>query len=139
MTELPLRILVVQNSPTSGAGRLAEYLPDEDFTPASTLKLAVLVAAARALERGDLRLHQQVPAVSQWASEHGGSLFGFVGDEADQGWPTDGQSLPVGDILRFMVLAVCTRDFPDHPSAVAAIRALARGLLAMHEGGGNGH
>lgn len=83
---------------------LAEHLPQQTFTPASTLKLAVLIAAARALEAGELALDQPVPAVSRWSSLYDGSEFQFDGDEVDPDWPTDDRDLPLGEILERMIV-----------------------------------
>ena len=47
----------------------AERAPDVPFYAASTVKLAVLVAAARALESGELTLDQQVRSTDRFASQ----------------------------------------------------------------------
>lgn len=84
---------------------IAELHPDEVFTPASTLKLAVLVAVARALDSGALRLEQEVPVVRSWPSDYDGSPFDFSydADEIDQAWPAEGTQIAVGDILERMI------------------------------------
>lgn len=84
---------------------LSEYRADEVFTAASTLKLAVLVAAIRAVETGDLSIDRQVPAQSIWTSSYDGSPFGFADlGENDDGWPADGVLLTVGEILERMIV-----------------------------------
>lgn len=82
---------------------LAEDQPHEQFVPASTLKLAVLAAAARVLADGRLGLDQRIPAASTWPSHYDGSPFRFEGEEADPEWPTDQLSLPLRDILVRMI------------------------------------
>lgn len=83
---------------------LAEHMPEKTFTPASTLKLAVLAAAARGLAAGDLSLDQQVATTATWPSAYDGEPFGFNGEEVDPAWPTDGRSLPLGEILQRMIV-----------------------------------
>lgn len=84
---------------------LAERDPDEIFTPASTLKLAVLVAVARALEDGALRLDQEEPVVRSWPSDYDGTPFdfGYDPDEVDPAWPAAGSPISVGEILERMI------------------------------------
>lgn len=89
---------------TAGGEVLAEHRPEETFVPASTLKLAVLVAAVRALAEGGLRLDQKVPAVSSWPSRYDGAPFRFDGDEADPQWPTDDRPMELGLILERMIV-----------------------------------
>lgn len=83
---------------------LAENLPEKTFTPASTLKLAVLAAAARALADGSLSLDEQVATTATWPSAYDGEPFGFTGEEIDPTWPTDGRSLALGEILEKMIV-----------------------------------
>lgn len=82
---------------------ITEHRPQKTFTPASTLKLAVLVAAARMLQAGELTLDQPVTAARTWPSDHDGEPFGFDGEEVDSGWPTDERELPVAEILERMI------------------------------------
>ncbi|ROR73215.1 serine hydrolase [Bogoriella caseilytica] len=90
---------------TAEGAILAENHPDETFIPASTLKLAILVAVARALEGGALSLDHEVPVVSSWPSDFDGTPFDFSydADEVDNAWPAEGTPISVGDILERMI------------------------------------
>ncbi|NLS10791.1 serine hydrolase [Nesterenkonia sp. MY13] len=81
---------------------LSEYLPEKVFTPASTLKLAVLVAVARGVQAGRFSLEDQVLAADTWPSDHDGTPFGFHGEEKDPDWPA-GQQLSITDICHRMI------------------------------------
>lgn len=81
---------------------LAEYQPDRQFVPASTLKLAVLAAVAKELEAGGTTLAETMPAAHTWASKAGGE-FGFDDDEVDTGMPPEGTLMTVSQVLERMI------------------------------------
>lgn len=104
LTAVPGSVPVVAYRLVTADGTvLSEHLPERAFNPASTLKLAVLIAAARMLEAGELSLDQPVRAVSAWPSEHDGTEFRFEGAEVDPQWPTDDRHLPLQEVLERMI------------------------------------
>ncbi len=104
LTAVPGRKPVITYRLTDGDGRvLAQKDPDTSFVPASTLKLAVLVATARALEAGDLTLDQKLPAEHTWPSKADGQPFGFDPDEVDPGMPAEGTPMSVREVLDRMI------------------------------------
>src|SRR5690606_14750762 len=75
---------------------LAERLADEVFYAASTVKLAVLAAAARALESGAIGLDSSLVSTDTFTSlVPGAPTYQIVPDDIDEGMP------PVGTPMSF--------------------------------------
>jgi beta-lactamase class A len=76
---------------------LAERHADLRFYAASTIKLAVLIAVVRAVERGRLSLDQAVAATHTFRSGVGdGAEFSFDPAEYDGGMPPPGRRCRCG-------------------------------------------
>ncbi|WP_026821015.1 serine hydrolase [Arthrobacter castelli] len=74
------------------------------FYAASTMKLAVLVAAVQEVERGGLRLDQQLISQDTFTSAIGGAGdFAFDPEEADPGMPPPGAKVSLNEVLRRMI------------------------------------
>ncbi|WP_125774703.1 serine hydrolase [Antribacter gilvus] len=83
---------------------LAERLPHEDFYAASTVKLAVLVAAARALEAGTATLDEPLTSTHTFTSQvPGAGTYTIEPDDIDPGMPAPGTAMPFGDVVDRMV------------------------------------
>ena len=84
---------------------LAERLADEEFYAASTVKLAVLVAAARALEAGTVSLETSLPSADTFQSEAPGAPdFRIDPDDLDEGMPPPGTPMPLVDVIERMIV-----------------------------------
>jgi beta-lactamase class A len=84
---------------------LAERLADMEFYAASTVKLAVLVAAARALEAGTVSLETSLPSADTFQSEAPGAPdFHIDPDDLDEGMPPPGTPMPLADVIERMVV-----------------------------------
>jgi beta-lactamase class A len=84
---------------------LAERLADEEFYAASTVKLAVLVAAARALEAGTVSLETLLPSADTFQSEAPGAPdFRIDPDDLDEGMPSPGTPMPFADVIERMIV-----------------------------------
>lgn len=81
---------------------LAERNADSRFYSASTIKLAVLVAAITAVERGELSLQQELISRHTFTSQLGGS-FSFEPEEYDAGMAPEGQPMSLQDVLARMI------------------------------------
>ena len=88
------------------AGRvLSERLADEPFYAASTVKLAVLVAVARALEAGTVTLETPLTSADTFRSEAPGAPdFHIDPDDLDEGMPAPGTLMPLADVVERMVV-----------------------------------
>ncbi|MCA5892912.1 class A beta-lactamase-related serine hydrolase [Isoptericola sp. NEAU-Y5] len=97
--------LVAYQVRRAGGGVLAARAADESFYAASTVKLAVLVAAARALEAGALTLDDEVVSTDTFASQVPGAPdYRIEPDDLDGGMPAPGTPMPVRDVLTRMVV-----------------------------------
>lgn len=105
---------------------LAQREPDREFYAASTVKLAVLVAAMRAVDAGTLDLDQQLTAQHRWASSvEGAPTFGQDDDEIDAGMPAPGQSIALRDVLWRMV-AVSSNEATNMTVGLVGLDSIAR-------------
>ncbi|MEV0894281.1 serine hydrolase [Promicromonospora sp. NPDC050262] len=83
---------------------LAARQDDLDFYAASTVKLAVLVAAARELDAGTARLDETCTATRTFTSQvPGAGEYTIEPDDVDEGLPPDGTPMPLGDVIDRMV------------------------------------
>lgn len=89
------------------AGRvLASRSPDTVFYAASTIKLAVLLAAARQVDAGRLSLRQPVTVKDSFPSRvPGAGDFRFDADETDAGMPPAGAAIELAEAMGRMVYA----------------------------------
>ena len=84
---------------------LAERLADEQFYAASTVKLAVLVAVARALEAGTVTLETPLTSADTFRSEAPGAPdFRIEPDDVDEGMPAPGTPMPLADVVERMIV-----------------------------------
>ncbi|MGW8567880.1 serine hydrolase [Isoptericola sp. NPDC055881] len=89
----------------AGGEVLAERDADAPFYAASTVKLAVLVAAARALESGALTLEQEVTSTDTFRSQVPGAPdYRIEPDDLDPGMPAPGTLVPVGQVVDRMIV-----------------------------------
>ncbi|PUB22227.1 beta-lactamase class A [Promicromonospora sp. AC04] len=83
---------------------LAARQDDLDFYAASTVKLAVLVAAARELDAGTASLDEACTATRTFTSQvPGAGEYTIEPDDVDGGLPPDGTPMPLGDVLDRMI------------------------------------
>ncbi|GAB4086720.1 serine hydrolase [Myceligenerans cantabricum] len=72
---------------------------------ASTVKLAVLVAAARELDAGTATLTEELTVTRTFTSQvPGAGTFVIEPDDVDEGLPPEGTSLPLGDVAERMIV-----------------------------------
>ena len=84
---------------------LAERHADEPFYAASTVKLAVLVAVARALEAGTVTLETPLTSTNTFRSQvQGAPDFRIDPDDIDEGMPPSGTPMPLADVVERMVV-----------------------------------
>jgi len=84
---------------------LVERLADEQFYAASTVKLAVLVAVARALEAGTVTLETPVISTDTFRSDAPGAPdYTIDPDDLDEGMPAPGTPMPLGDVVERMMV-----------------------------------
>ena len=89
----------------AGGPVLAERSADESFYAASTVKLAVLVAAARALEAGTVTLETTLASADTFASEAPGAPdFRIEPDDIDEGMPPAGTPMTLADVIERMIV-----------------------------------
>lgn len=75
-----------------------------DFYAASTVKLAVLVAAARELDAGTASLDEVCTATRTFTSQvPGAGEYTIEPDDVDDGLPPDGTPMPLGDVVERMI------------------------------------
>ncbi|MHA7263452.1 serine hydrolase [Arthrobacter sp. TMN-37] len=83
----------------------AENGADDPVYAASTIKLAVLIAAMRAVDAGRLRLSQQLISRRTFTSSApGGGTFDFEPGEIDDGMPPAGRQVSLREVLRRMIV-----------------------------------
>jgi beta-lactamase class A len=84
---------------------LAERNSDERFYAASTVKLAVLGAAARALEAGAVTRGTSLTSTDTFHSQVPGAPdFRIDPDDVDEGMPAPGTPMPLADVVERMVV-----------------------------------
>lgn len=89
----------------AGGPVLAERLAGERFYAASTVKLAVLVAAARALETGAVTLETSLTSTDTFHSQVPGAPdFSIIPDDVDEGMPAPGTPMPFADVVERMIV-----------------------------------
>jgi len=89
----------------AGGAEIASRGADEPFYAASTVKLAVLVAAARALEAGEVTLDDLVTSTVTFESQvPGAGSYSIEPDDVDEGMPAPGTPMPVRDVLERMIV-----------------------------------
>ncbi|MFC8800741.1 serine hydrolase [Promicromonospora sp. NPDC057138] len=75
------------------------------FYAASTVKLAVLVAAARELDAGTASLDETCTATRTFTSQvPGAGEYTIEPDDTDTGLPPDGTPMPLGDVIERMIV-----------------------------------
>jgi beta-lactamase class A len=76
-----------------------------NFYAASTVKLAVLVAAARELDAGTASLDESCTATRTFTSQvPGAGEYTIEPDDIDTGLPPDGTPMPLGDVIERMIV-----------------------------------
>lgn len=104
---------------------LAERAPDREFYAASTVKLAVLVAAMRAVDDGTLALDQELTSMHRFTSAApGGSEFRMDEDDLDSGMPPEGSPISLHDVLWRMV-AVSSNEATNMAVGLVGLDAVA--------------
>jgi beta-lactamase class A len=89
----------------AGGPVLAERLADERFYAASTVKLAVLAAVARALEVGAVTPETSLTSTDTFHSQVPGSPdFHIDPDDLDEGMPVPGTPMPLADVVERMIV-----------------------------------
>lgn len=107
---------------------LAERLADEVFYAASTVKLAVLVAAARALESGAVSLDTSLVSTDTFASLVAGApTYRIVPDDIDEGMPPPGTPMSFGATVERMVV-VSSNEATNMVTEVVGLPAVAAAL-----------
>ena len=113
----------------AGGRVLAERLPDERFYAASTVKLAVLAAVARALEAGTLTLATSVISADTFHSEVAGAPeFHIDPDDLDEGMPTPGTPMTLAEVIERMVV-VSSNEATNMATDLVGLHAV-RAVLA---------
>ena len=109
---------------------LAEREPDRQFYAASTVKLAVLVAAMQAVDAGRLSLDQTVPAAHRFVSAApDGVEFGADPDDVDEGMPAPGEPMSVHDVL-WRMIAVSSNEATNMAAGLVGLDAVAEAFAA---------
>ena len=89
----------------AGGPVLAERSAAVPFYAASTVKLAVLVAVARALEAGTVTLEATLTSADTFASEAPGAPdFRIEPDDIDEAMPAPGTPMPLADVVERMIV-----------------------------------
>jgi beta-lactamase class A len=89
----------------AGGAVLAEREADEVFYAASTVKLAVLVAVARAIEAGTVTLETPLTSTDTFRSDAPGAPdFRIDPDDIDEGMPPPGTPMPLRDVVERMIV-----------------------------------
>ncbi len=84
---------------------LASRQPDRSFYAASTVKLAVLAAAARALQQGSASLAEPLVSRDTFDSQVAGEPpYRLVPDDVDAGMAPPGTTMPLGEVVERMVV-----------------------------------
>jgi len=84
---------------------IARRNPGTVFYAASTIKLAVLLAAMRAVDAGDLALDDTLECPRLFRSDVAAPDFAVPPEDADPQYPADGSRAPVSWLLERMVCA----------------------------------
>ncbi|AJT42699.1 serine hydrolase [Psychromicrobium lacuslunae] len=106
---------------------LAERNATTKFYSASTIKLAVLVAAITAVEAGELSLDQGLVSRHTFSSQVGGS-FSFEPEEYDAGMAAEGLSMSLAEVLGRMISVSSNEatnmvvELLGFPAVMAALR-----------------
>lgn len=89
----------------AGGQVLAERGADDRFYAASTVKLAVLVAVARALDAGTVTLEAPMTSTDTFQSDVLGSPdYHIDPDDIDDGMPPPGTPMPLADVVERMIV-----------------------------------
>lgn len=113
----------------AGGAVLAERGADERFYAASTVKLAVLVAAARALEAGSVALETSLTSTATFRSDVAGAPdFSIDPDDLDAGMPTPGTPMPFADVVERMIV-VSSNEATNMVSDVVGLDAVNAALI----------
>ena len=84
---------------------LAERSAGQQFYAASTVKLAVLAAVARALEAGTVTLATPLISTDTFRSDAPGAPdYTIDPDDIDEGMPAPGTSMPLADVVERMIV-----------------------------------
>jgi beta-lactamase class A len=103
---------------------MAARLADEPFYAASTVKLAVLAAAARALEEGTVTLDTPLTSTDTFQSEAPGAPdFRIDPDDVDEGMPPPGTPMTLADVVERMVVV------SSNEATNMAVELLGRGAV----------
>lgn len=107
---------------------LAERLADEAFYAASTVKLAVLAAVARAVESGDVTLDTMLVSTDTFTSlVPGAPAYRIVPDDIDAGMPPPGSSMSLAATVDRMVV-VSSNEATNMVTEVVGLPAVAKAL-----------
>lgn len=107
---------------------LAECLADEVFYAASTVKLAVLAAAARALESGAVGLDTSLTSTDTFTSlVPDAPPYQIVPDDIDEGMPAPGTPMSFGITVERMVV-VSSNEATNMVTGVVGLPAVAAAL-----------
>ena len=107
---------------------LAERLAAEVFYAASTVKLAVLAAAARALESGAVSLDTSLVSTDTFASlVPGAPTYQIVPDDIDEGMPPPGTPMSFAATVERMVV-VSSNEATNMVTEVVGLPAVAAAL-----------
>lgn len=88
------------------SGRSLTINGDQIFHAASTMKVPVMMAIYEAVERGELRMDQEVPVVDEFVSIYDGSTFsiGVDGDSDREIYDHLGRTLTLENLIRRMIV-----------------------------------
>jgi beta-lactamase class A len=108
---------------------LAERHADEPFYAASTVKLAVLVAVARALEGGTVTLETPLTSTNTFRSQvQGAPDFRIDPDDIDEGLPPPGTPMALADVVERMVV-VSSNEATNMATEVVGLGAVNAALV----------
>ncbi len=99
-------------------------LADERFYAASTVKLAVLAAVARALEAGTVSLVTSLTSTDTFRSDVPGAPdFRIDPDDLDEGMPAPGTPMPLAEVIERMVV-VSSNEATNMATDLVGLRAV---------------
>lgn len=114
----------------AGGPVLAEHFADEQFYAASTVKLAVLVAVARALDAGTITLEMSLPSTDTFRSDLPGAPdFSIDPDDIDEGMPPPGTPMSLADVVERMIV-VSSNEATNMVTDLVGLDAVADALSA---------
>ncbi|MFC4223256.1 serine hydrolase [Lysinibacter cavernae] len=122
---------LIEPSGTVRAERGADIL----FYSASTIKLGVLIAALREVERGRLSLDSPIVVSHTFTSAApGGGTYLMEAEETDPGMAAVGQSMPLADVLRRMIVvsANCATNLVAQTIGLTSVNELFADAGAAH-------